>query len=89
VPDRSLCLHDEDRKTGERFTVRSSHRFNVPELRLPAATDVNRYVNIYLEHEVYITLLLSEYVIGWTISPSKQFNEFFISCFLQRKIGGL
>lgn len=42
VPDRSLCLYDEDRKTGERFTVRSSHKFNVPELRLPAASDINR-----------------------------------------------
>lgn len=42
VPNRSLCLHDEDRKTGERFTVRSSRRFNVPELRLPAASDINR-----------------------------------------------
>lgn len=42
VPNRSLCLHDEDRKTGERFTVRSSHRFNVPELLLPVASDINR-----------------------------------------------
>ncbi|KAG2120911.1 uncharacterized protein F5147DRAFT_12930 [Suillus discolor] len=42
VPNRSLCLYDEDRKTGERFTVRSSHRFNVPELLLPAASDINR-----------------------------------------------
>lgn len=89
VPNRSLCLYDEDRKTGERFTVRSSHRFNVPELRLPTASDINRHVTIYLEHELYVILLLSECVIGWTISPSKQFNEFFISCFLQRKIGVL
>lgn len=42
VPNRSLCLYDEDRQTGERFTVRSSHRFNVPELLLPAASDINR-----------------------------------------------
>lgn len=52
MPNRSLCLYDEDRKTGERFTVRSSHRFNVPELLLPAASDINRYVNNYLKHEV-------------------------------------
>jgi len=42
VPNRSLCLYDADRKTGERFTVRSSHRFNVPELLLPAASDIDR-----------------------------------------------
>ncbi|KAG2154873.1 hypothetical protein DEU56DRAFT_386221 [Suillus clintonianus] len=42
VPNRSLCLYDEDRQTGERFTVRSSQRFNVPELLLPAASDINR-----------------------------------------------
>ncbi|KAG1757544.1 hypothetical protein EDB19DRAFT_2033667 [Suillus lakei] len=42
VPNRSLCLDDEDRQAGERFTVRSSHRFNIPELLLPAASDINR-----------------------------------------------
>ncbi|KAG0708886.1 hypothetical protein DFH29DRAFT_346643 [Suillus ampliporus] len=42
VPSRSLCLYDEDRQTGERFTVRSSQRFNIPEPLLPAASDINR-----------------------------------------------
>ncbi|OJA18714.1 hypothetical protein AZE42_01261 [Rhizopogon vesiculosus] len=42
VPNRSLCLQDEDRRTGERFTVPSSPRFNIPELLLPAASDINR-----------------------------------------------
>jgi len=44
VPNRSLCLPDEDRRSGERFTVPSSPRFNIPELLLPAASDISRYV---------------------------------------------
>ncbi|KAG1750016.1 uncharacterized protein EDB91DRAFT_1110942 [Suillus paluster] len=46
VPSHSLCLSDEDRQTGEMFTVRSSQRFNIPELLLPVASDINRYYAI-------------------------------------------